>query len=319
MTLSTKWLGILCVMGAVTFLTTQDMVVKWLSGDYPLHQIIFVRGILAMFLIGGILVPLEGGFNILRTGNLRIHAFRGLIVVTINTCFFAGLASLPLGEATAIFFVAPLFITALSVPFLGERVGLHRWLAVSLGLAGVIIMIKPGAATFQFAALLPLIAALGYAMLQITTRKLGVTEKAATMAFYIQLTMLTFSGCVGLVAGDGRFDVPDNPQLHFLLKAWVMPPTYDLLAMLAVGALNAIGGYFMVQAYRMAEAALVAPFEYVAMPMAVFWSVLIWRDWPDTLSWLGIAMIASAGLYVFYRETFIGRAARRKGVLPRNN
>jgi drug/metabolite transporter (DMT)-like permease len=98
-----------------------------------------------------------------------------------------------------------------------------------------------------------------------------------------------------------------------------MPPTYDLLAMLSVGALNAIGGYFMFQAYRMAEAALVAPFEYVAMPMAVFWSVLIWRDWPDTLSWLGIAMIAGAGLYVFYRETFIGRAARRKGVLPRNN
>ncbi len=318
MPLSSKWIGILCVMGAVTVFTTQDMVVKWLSGGYPLHQIVFFRALLATFLVGGILVPLEGGFHILRTKRLPMHLLRGLIVITANSCFFAGLVSLPLGEATAIFFVAPLFITALSVPFLGEKVGLHRWLAVCLGLSGVIIMVKPGAETFQYAALLPLAAAAAYSVLQITTRKLGVAEKAATTTFYIQLIMLTFCALVGLIAGDGRFDVPDNPQLNFLLRAWVWPPMGDLMTMLAVGAMNAFGGYMMVQGYRVAEAGLVAPFEYIAMPMAVAWGVVIWGDWPDLVSWLGIAMIGGAGLYVFYRETVRGRLNVAKRPFARN-
>ena len=310
-------LGIVCAIGAVITFSTQDMAVKWLSGDYPLHQIILFRATVAMILTLSIFVPLEGGYRNLRTRRLPLHLLRGLAVVIANMTFFTGLASLPLGEATAIFFVAPLFITALSVLILKESVGPRRWFAVGIGLTGVIVMLRPGSDAFQTAALLPLAAALAYALLQIMTRKLGMEEKASTMAFYIQLTFIIVSSTIGLSFGDGRF-AGGGPSSDFLLRAWTWPPFEDAIVMFAIGLLSGIGGYLISQAYRIAEAGLVAPFEYVAMPLAVFWSVILWNDWPDTTAWLGIACIGGAGLYVFYRETVRGRENVLKRPMPRN-
>ncbi len=304
--------AILCVVAAMVAFTSQDMAIKWLSGDYPLHQIILVRATIALILTLAILVPLEGGYRNLKTERLGLHLLRGLAVVIANMAFFAGLVSLPLGEATAIFFVAPVLITALSVPLLKEKVGRHRWFAVLLGLAGVIVMLQPGTGSFRFAMLLPLVAALFYALLQIMTRKMGLKEKASTMAFYIQLTFVVVSSLIGLSLGDGRFAEGGNAQIAFLLRGWVWPPLEDLAIMAGIGFGSAAGGYLISQGYRLSEAALIAPFEYVALPLAVFWSVLIWADWPAPLSWLGIALIASGGLYIFYRETIRGA-----NVLPR--
>ena len=310
--------GIACVIGAVVTFTTQDMAIKWLSGDYPLHEIIFVRSVVGITLTLSILVPLEGGYRILRTRRLALHLLRGLAVVVANMCFFTGLASLPLGEATAIFFVAPLFITALSVPFLGERVGGRRWFAIGLGLVGVAVMLRPGGGGFHPAFLLPLAGALAYATLQIMTRKLGMAEKASTMAFYIQLSFVVVSGSVGLALGDGALAGSGEPSLEFLLRAWVWPDAGDARIMLAIGCLSGLGGYLISQAYRISEAALVAPFEYSALPLAVFWSVFLWGDWPDPIAWLGIALIAGAGLYTFYRETLRGRKITLRRPIFRN-
>ena len=311
-------LGILCVIGAVITFSTQDMAIKWLSGDYPLHQIVLARATVAIVFTLAVFVPLEGGLRILRTKRLKLHLLRGLAVVIANMTFFTGLASLPLGEATAIFFVAPLLITALSVVFLGESVGPRRWIAVLIGLSGVVVMLRPGSDSFVAAALLPLGAALAYALLQIMTRKLGMAEKASTMAFYIQLTFICVSSAIGLAFGDGRFAGSGNPSLEFLLRAWVWPSHGDTLIMIAIGCLSAIGGYLISQGYRIAEAGLVAPFEYAALPLAVFWSVFLWGDWPDALSWLGITLIAGAGLFVFYREVVRGKQNVLKRPLPRN-
>lgn len=312
------FVGVLCVLGAVVAFTTQDVAIKWLSGDYPLHQIVLTRATVGIALTLVLFVPLEGGYGNLKTRRLGLHLLRGLMVVFANMAFFTGLASMPLGEATAIFFVAPLFITALSVVMLGEQVGMRRWLAVLVGLCGVVVMIRPGADTFQWAALFPLVAAFFYAMLQILTRKLGISEKASTMAFYIQLTFIFVSGGIGLAAGDGRFAGSGEPAIEFLLRAWTWPSGNDIWFMVGIGILSGIGGYLVSQAYRMAEAAVVAPFEYVAMPLAVFWSVLLWNDWPDAVSWLGIALIGGAGLYVFYRETVRGRPNVMKRPIQRN-
>lgn len=300
-------IGILCALGATVAFTTQDMAIKWLSGDYPLHQIVLIRAVVGLSLTLALFVPLEGGYANLKTRRLPMHLVRGLTVVFANMAFFTGLASMPLGEATAIFFVAPLFITALSVLLLREQVGARRWLAVLVGLCGVVVMVRPGSDTFQWAAMFPLVAAFFYANLQILTRKLGISEKASTMAVYIQLTFIVVSGSIGLIAGDGRFAGSGQPAIEFLLRAWIWPSQDDIWIMAGIGLLSGIGGYLISQAYRIAEAALVAPFEYVALPLAVFWSVLIWNQWPDTVSWLGIALIGGAGLYVFYRETVRGR------------
>ena len=311
-------IGIFCVIGAVTTFSTQDMAIKWLSGDYPLHEIILARAAVALIFTLAVFIPLEGGMTVVRTKRLPMHLLRGLAVVIANMTFFTGLASLPLAEATAIFFVAPLLITVLSIPLLGEKVGLRRMLAVLVGLVGVAIMVRPAGSTFQWAALLPLAAALAYALLQIMTRKLGMQERASTMAFYIQLTFVMVSSTIGIVAGDGKFSGSDSPQLEFLFRAWVLPSMGDALIMGGVGFSSAIGGYLISQAYRQSEAALVAPFEYVALPMAVFWSVMIFSDWPDAYAWVGIALIFGAGVYTFYREAVKGKRNVLEKPMPRN-
>ena len=194
---------------------------------------------------------------------------------------------------------------------------MRRWIAVGVGLAGVVIVIRPGGSAFQAAALLPLFAAFAYALLQITTRKLGTVDKASTMAFYMQLSFVVFSGCMGLAFGDGRFGDTGSENLDFLLRAWVWPSWSDLALLGTLGAIISTGGFLVSKAYRGSEAGLIAPFEYVAMPIAIFWGVVIWGDWPDGLAWLGIALIAGAGFFVFYREAMQGRMLRWKAPLRR--
>ena len=307
MAISPQTLGISCVVVAVVIFSVQDMAIKWLSGGYPLHEIIFIRASVAISVTLAIFVPLEGGYRNLLSRRWRLHLLRGGAIVIGNMAFFTGLASLPLAEAVAIFFTAPLIITILSVPILGERVGLQRWLAVLVGLCGVVIIVRPGTAAFQAAAILPLVAACAYSTLQMMTRKLGVAEKASTMAFYMQLMFLSASCMMWLIAGDGRFSGGDNPSVEFLLRAWVWPSSTDFAIIFAIGTMNAFGGYLISQGYRVAEAGLVAPFEYVALPLAVLWGVLLWGDWPDNVAWIGILLIGGAGLFVAYRETRRGR------------
>ncbi|MEQ8665087.1 MAG: DMT family transporter [Rhodospirillales bacterium] len=310
--------GIFCVIGAVMIFTTNDMAIKWLSGGYALHEIVFVRSVVAIAITLAIIVPLEGGYRILRTQRPGLHLLRGLFVVAANMTFFTSLATLPLAEATAIFFVAPLLITLLSIPLLGEQVGIRRIGAVIAGFVGVLIMIRPGSESFQVAALLPLAAAFCYAMLQIMTRKIGLSDKASTMAFYIQFTFVIVCSGFGLVAGDGRYAPDDGSGLAFLLMAWSWPTGNDIWIMIGLGVFGSCAAYLVSQGYRIARAATVAPFEYTAMPLAVFWSALIWGDWPDVQAWTGIALICGAGIYVFYRETVQGRKVALERPLPRS-
>lgn len=310
----TSLVGIACVLGASSVFVCNDAVVKWLSDDHALHQIVLIRAIIALTLTLVVLVPLEGGYRNLLSRRWPLHLLRGFVLVVTNMAFFAGLSVLPLGEATAIFFVAPLLITALSALLLGEHVGVRRWSAVLIGLAGVLVMVRPGTDAFQVAALFPLCAAFTYALLQILTRKLGTTERASTMSVYIQVCFIGVGTAFGLVAGDGRFvDADASPQARFLLRAWTWPQAEDLALMLAIGVLGAAGSYLMSQAYRMSRAAVVAPFEYAALPLSVLLSIVVWGDWPDRVAWIGIALILAAGLYVFQREARLGRATAARG------
>lgn len=300
---STNFIGISSALGASFFFSFNDMAIKFLSGDYALHQVVLIRSLIGMVVLMAVIVPLEGGFGILRTKRLGLHIFRGMCVVVANMTFFLGLAALPLADAVAIFFISPLVITVFSVIFLGETVGPHRWIAVGMGLAGVIIMMRPGSDTFQLAALLPLIAAVAYAGLHITTRKMSSTEKAGTMTFYIQVVFIAVSLSMGLVIGDGRFAGSNDPSLDFLLRAWTWPAMGDYGVLVMIGVASTFGGYLISQAYRLCEAGLAAPFEYVAMAMAVFWGYMVFGQLPDAVAWLGISLIVGGGLFMLWRET----------------
>ncbi len=314
---SAKVQGVLCVVFGMVALSFQDSLIKKMSGDYPLHEIILGRACVAI-LLTILFAHLEGGLALLRTRRLPLQLARGLLLVIANVCYFLALAAMPLAEVAAIFFVAPLIITLLSVPFLGERVGPWRWAAVFTGLGGVAIMLRPGDGLFEMVALLPLGAALTYAIMQILTRRLGATDRASALAFYVQLCFIVASGAFGLIAGDGRFAGSGHPSLEFLLRAWTWPSGIDALLIVSCGGLVGTAAYLLAQAYRIAEANLLAPFEYTALPLAVLWGVLWWGEWPDATAFLGIALIVGGGLVVFYRETLHGQLFATRRPMPRD-
>ena len=298
----------MCVLGGTFALGLQDMIIKLISGTFPLHEIGFVRSVFAI-LLTLIFLHLEGGYAQLRTNRKAAHLLRGGLLICANMAYFLGLASMPLGDAAAIFFSAPLFITLLAVPVLGEKVGFRRWMALIAGMVGVLIMLRPNAEVFQLVGLLPLFAALCYASIQIIARKIGNTETASVMAFYVQICFLVFSIGFGMVFGSGWMATGDNPTLDFLFRAWSWPDLFGFAMMAGCGLLVGTGGYLLSQAYRIAQARTVAPFEYSGLPFAVLLGFLVWGDFPDLYSLAGIALIVMAGLYVFYREGKIKKQA----------
>jgi len=300
-------IGIAFVVLGMVGISINDMLIKQLSGNYPLHQMVFVRSAIGI-IFSAIIIQFEGGWSILKTKRPFLHMIRGLTVVVSNLAYFAALAVMPLADATAMFFVAPLFITLLSIPFLGETVGFRRIGAVIVGFIGVLVMLRPGVelpggGPGIFILMLPVLSAFAYACLQIMTRALGVKSKASAMAFYVQLTFIVVSLLFFAVAGDGRYaEGVENEVVLFLLRAWTWPANADWPLFILLGLLSAVIGYTLAQAYRMANAATVAPFEYVGMPMAIFWGWLIFGTLPDMWVWAGVFLISASGLYVFLRE-----------------
>jgi drug/metabolite transporter (DMT)-like permease len=292
--------------------SANDMLIKFLSGDFPLHQLIFFRSAVGLLVVVALILPFSGGLVSVRTSRLGLHLWRGLLVVLSNVFFFMALAAIPLAEAVAIFFVSPLLIALSSVVFLGETVGPRRWGAVALGLVGVAIVLRPGTEAFQLASLLPLMAAVCYAGMHTLTRKIGATDGAGALIFYIQLSFVVSSALVGLVAGHGAWAGTGDPSLEFLLRGWAWPGWDDLGLMVFIGFASAAGGYAIGQAYRTSEAALVAPIEYAGIPLSVFWGWIIFGELPDAVAFAGIALILSAGLILVWREA----VARRAPVSP---
>ncbi|MBR2655402.1 MAG: DMT family transporter [Loktanella sp.] len=301
-TLTPTALGALCAVLAVVFFSANDVAIKWLSDGYALHQVVLIRSFIGLAIILAIIAPMTDGIAIARTKKLKMHLFRGSFVVFANLTFFLGLAAMPLAEAVAIFFISPLVITVFSVMFLGETVGPKRWAAIGLGFVGVLIMVRPGTAAFQPASLLPLVSAFCYAGMHIMTRRIGGTESAATMAFYIQIMFIIVCAAMGLTVGWGQFGDQTDPSLAFLLRAWEWPLLSDLPVFLLIGAGTAFAGYLISQAYRVAEASFVAPFEYLALPMAVVWGMVIFDEFPGLTDYLGMALILAAGLFMVWRE-----------------
>lgn len=308
--------GIAFILVGMIAISINDMLIKKLSGGYPLHQIVFARSTIGI-VFGLMLVQIEGGMSILKTHQPVLHAIRGIVVVISNMAFFVALAVIPLADATALFFAAPLFITLLSIPVLGEKVGPMRMGAVIVGFIGVLIMQRPWESSDSLQAdrivlLLPLLAALTYAILQIMTRKLGATTKASALSVYIQAMFIVVSVGFWLVAGDGRYAAgSESAPLQFLLRAWIWPAPEDWKWLIGLGLNSSIIGYCLSQAYRLSDAASVAPFEYVGLPLAVFWGWFLWSDLPVWEVWVGMALIMGAGLFVFLREQQKSRRVAR--------
>jgi drug/metabolite transporter (DMT)-like permease len=268
-----------------------DLCAKGLLETYSLEQFIFLRsliGICIFLLIG----RQFGGLRSLVTRQWRWHLLRTLLSTCTMFAFFYGLSRMPLVDALTLGFTAPLMVTALSVPFLGEHVGWRRWTAVTAGFAGVLIILRPGAAGISPASVAVLFAAFTYACMAITSRKLAATETSYALSVYVIAGPMVVSATL---LGDGGWQAPDA-------DGW-------LLFTLA-GACSVITWIGIVNAYRRASPALLAPFEYTALIGGAIAGYLIWNEVPDRWVLAGAAVIIMSGLFVVYRE--IGGAISRK-------
>lgn len=288
--------GIGYLLAAVLVFSVMDALIKWTSQDYPIVQLVFFRSVFAFVPLGLFLVR-QGGLTALRTRRPLGHVARCLIGVASMFLGFWGLALLPLADAIAIGFAGPIFLTALSVPLLGETVGWRRWSAVFAGFIGVVVMVRPGGGVFAPAALVPVASAVGYAFAMVLVRKLTATETIAAIVFYFTLTATVVSGAA-------------------LPFAWVTPDPADFALLAAIGLCGGIAQLLMTRAFQIGPASLVAPFEYSAMIWAVLFGWLIWHELPDAAIWTGSAIVIASGLYILHRETVIARRLRRESRQP---
>lgn len=269
-------LAVLCMIGV-------DVSAKWLSADYALAQIVFVRGLLAIISLLA-LFAVTARLRELRMQQPAVHGLRSLLSTGAIFGFFFALANLPLAEAVTIAFAAPLLVSALSQPLLGEHVGGRRWAAVCVGFVGVLIVLRPSASLFDPAALAALGATVCYAFLVLTARVFSRTETAASLALY-PFVIPTLLGAL-LVAGD-----------------WRSPSALDWIPFVLCGMFGALAYLTMNRALALAQPALLAPFEYVCLIGAIAAGYLIWNEIPDATTVTGAAIIVASGLYVIHRES----------------
>ena len=293
--------GVRFLVLAMLIFSLQDIAVKWIGGDYPVLEIVTFRSLIALPLTL-LFFRFEGGQGLPTTQRHTLEYVRGLFYFLSYTTHFMGLAALPLADIAGIKFSGPLMITLLSVVLLGEMVGPRHWLALLVGFMGVLLIVRPGLSTFNMGAVFILVSVLFYALAAILTRKLQTTDSSATMAYYSSLVYLIATFILAppvIVVGD----FPGaHPSIAFLFRAWVMPSLFDWVVMSGLGLVWAGGMYFLARAYSVALASVVAPFEYVALPISAMWGFLIWQEIPAWTTWAGAVVTLSSGMYVLYRE-----------------
>lgn len=295
--------GIFFLSFGVMIFTVQDVIIKWISGDYPVTQILATRSLVA-FLPLLILLHLDGGFRSVRFHRIGRLLLRACLLFLSYTCYYLAIAAIPLAEAGSLFYTAPLFIVALSGPMLKERVGMSRWLAVIAGFVGAIIMIRPGADLIDPAGLLSILSAATYGLAQVMARDLGGTHRAAVMALSHNSVNFLAALVFGLLASGSGLADSGHPSIAFLLRSWTMPTTLDLLLMGATGVIAAVAMWCLTNAYRIAEANVIAPFEYSSIVWLVLFGYVFWHETPKLETIVGGLLIIAAGVYVL-------RATRR--------
>lgn len=285
------------VTGVFAF-SIQDVIIKWLSSTYPVNEIVVIRSCIAIIPILFI-AHLEGGLHLLRTRHHFTHIIRCFFMFCAYISFYLSMAALPLAETVSIFFSTPIFITIFSVVALGEKVEFSGWIAVAVGFIGVIIMLRPGSNMFDPAAMLALLTAVLYAIASIITRKLGKSDTGVSMAFYLAVMYIIFATAFTLMLNNSTVGPSAHPSLTFLFREWRLPAQEDLILLMAIGFISAAGFYCLSQAYSLAQPSVIAPFEYIAVPLGVIWGYLFFKDSLGYESVIGILLIVGSGLYIF--------------------
>lgn len=273
----------LTMLAAVLMFSLMDALLKLLSEHYPPFQVATLRGASSLPFVLVWAFASGGGRSLLRV-RWPLHLLRGALGVGMMAAFVYGVNRLPLSTAYSVFFIAPLLITALSGPLLGEQVGPRRWIAIGIGLLGVLVLLRPtGEGMLSLAALAILGAALGYAVTAITVRVLARTDSTQAMMVWL-MSLITLGA--GALAWSGW--VPLRSE-----HAWLI---------VGLGVAGTLGQYAVTEAFRLGEASLIAPLEYTALIWGVMLDLSLWGVLPDSVTWIGASIIVASGLYLLRRE-----------------
>ena len=278
--------GIALMVFAVGLYSIMDALVKWLGPSYPTMELVFFRSLFAFIPIAYVLWRSRSLAG-LRTRNPLGHAARALAGLISLSLFFYAYTRMPLANVIAISFAAPLLVTALSVPLLGERVGRRRWTAMSIGFIGVIIMVKPDAEMFDEIAILALSATVFYALVIVSIRKLSRTETPIAIVFYYAATSTLVAGAV----------------MPFV---WVMPDAEGWVLLILVGVIGGVAQFAMTNAFRLADVSIIAPFDYMHIIWAALLGFFIWGEVPGNTIWIGVPIVMASGIYILFREAHLG-------------
>ena len=293
--------GAAALLLAMLIFSIQDIAVKWIGGDYPVLEIVVFRSLIALPCTFFFL-RYEGVRGIPATQQSGLEYIRGFFLFLSFTTYMMGLAALPLGDIAAIRNSGPLMITLLSVMWLGEKVGPRRWVALLVGFMGVLLIVKPGSATFNLGSIFALAATLFYALSVMVTRKLQTTDSSATMAYYSSLVYLVIAFILAPLAIVVGETPNSHPSIAFLFRAWSMPTLVDWIIMSGLGLVWAGGMYFVARAYSLTQASVVAPFEYAPLIINLMWGFVIWREIPTWTTVAGAVLTLSSGMYILHQE-----------------
>lgn len=277
-------LGITMMLASVILFMILNSLVKFLGERYPVNQLVFFRNAFALFPVIAVMFA-QGGVKTLRTEHFPGHVWRTVIGLSSMLLIFWSYTLLPLAKAVALNFTSPLITTALAVPMLGERVGIHRWSAVAIGFAGVLVMVKPEGDVALFGSAVALAAAFGQAVAVTTVRQLSRTEGANTIVFYFTLLTALISAL----------------SLPF---SWVPIASLEDFGLFVLAGLS--GGFaqlLMTRAYALAPTSVVSPFNYVSIVLAAGIGWLVWSEVLTTRILIGSVIVIASGLYILYRET----------------
>lgn len=274
--------GITLMIAAMAVFSAMDCTSKFLAASYHPVMVTWTRQVFQVLILTPI-VLWSDPMRALRSAAPGQQFLRGLCLYGSTVCFISGLAHLPLAEASAIGFVSPMFTTALSIPLLGEKVGVRRWAAIFVGFAGVLIVIRPGTAAFDPAALYPVASASFWALALIVTRRMSHRDSP--------LTTLVYASVTGLAAAS----LP-------LPWYWTTPSAFALALMFAMGVLSLSGHFLLVRAFQLGSVSILAPFSYSQMVWATCAGYLVFDTLPDGWTWVGAAVVIASGVYVWHRE-----------------
>ncbi|WP_092146329.1 DMT family transporter [Bradyrhizobium sp. NFR13] len=271
------------IICSTAFLASSDAMAKYLSRTgMPSVEIAWIRFLVfVVILLPIVLAPASG--NPMRSARPLLQVFRGLGLLCSSIFFIMALGYLPIAEATATGFISPLFVTGLSVLFLGEKVGLRRWTATIAGLVGVLIIVRPGTAAFQPGTIFPIISALGWATALVLTRKISGADRA--------ITTMAFSAITGFLV------------LSVIVPFYWIAPSWTQIALgVGIGVAATVGHWIVVLAFRFADASVLAPFSYVQLVWVTLIGFFVFGEAPDAVTFAGAAIIIASGVYTAHRE-----------------